>query len=443
MLSFGLAIDDAYLPALLALDALVICIAFIDGLRCWNKHRSMRVSVETPSIWSRGRFETVHVIIDYFGKSTRTIEFALDVPHSFTLQSDNADKKQETTTANAPTMMLELAPRARSETHVKMTAHERGGFEIGGVHISFYSPMRLWRRQVLVGDAVPVRVHPDLKQLSNYALMARADRLNLIGVRRAQRTGGDTEFERLRDYHHNDALNRMDWKATARRDQLTVRDYRTSQSQGLMLLIDAGRMMVSRQGQLNLLDHAIDAALMLAYVALQQGDRVGLIAYADGIKRYVPSAGGPRQMQRLVHALHDLQAERVESRHEEAFMHLAAHERKRSLVVSLTHVLDNVNADHIERHFRRLVGRHLPLAVLLQDRDLHDLLPDKSELESHLSENPENLWRAGAAAAIIGWRQELIERLRRHGCLVIDVPPTNVTAGLVSRYLEIKAHHLL
>ena len=64
-------------------------------------------------------------------------------------------------------------------------------------------------------------------------------------MRRAQRTGGDTEFERLRDYHSDDAINRMDWKATARRDTLTVRDYRTNQSQSLILMVDAGRMMVS------------------------------------------------------------------------------------------------------------------------------------------------------------------------------------------------------
>jgi len=144
-----------------------------------------------------------------------------------------------------------------------------------------------------------------------------------------------------------------------------------------------------------------------------------------------------------VHALHDLHAERVESRHEEAFMHLAAHERKRSLVVALTHVLDGVNADHIERHLRRLVGRHLPLAILLQDRDLHDLLPESAELQQQLEIDPARLWSAGAAAAIIGWRQELIDRLKRHGCLVIDVQPNQLTAGIVSRYLEIKARHLL
>ena len=441
LLSFGLAVDSSFWPALLALDAVICAIAFIDASRVWNRHRTMRVTIEAPKIWSRGRPEMVTILIDYLGKRARTVEIALDIPGSFTYVV--GDGIAAPLTDRPMALILDLTPRARCETKIKVTANERGGFRFGGLHVSLLSPMKLWRRQVLVGNELPIRVHPDLKQLANYALLARTDRLNLIGVRRVQRIGGDTEFERLRDYHHNDALNRMDWKATARRDHLTVRDYRTSQAQGLVLLIDAGRMMVSRQGGLNLLDHAIDAALMLAFVAIHQGDRVGLIAYADGIKRYVPSAGGPRQMQRLVHALHDLHAERVESRHEEAFMHLAAHERKRSLVVALTHVLDGVNADHIERHLRRLVGRHLPLAILLQDRDLHDLLPESADLQPQLEEDPARLWSAGAAAAIIGWRQELIDRLKRHGCLVIDVQPNQLTSGIVSRYLEIKASHLL
>lgn len=429
LLSLGLAIDVSYLPALLALDAVVIAIAALDGLRALRLGRLLRAEISTPATWSRGRAETVTVALDHFGGRTRTVHLALDLPRSFVTGEE--------------ALQLDLAPRARATTQVKVTAQERGRFSIDGVHVALSSPMGLWRRQVLLKSVREVRVQPDLKQLGEYALLARADRLAFIGVRRAARIGGDTEFERLRDYHNNDSLNRMDWKATARRDHLTVRDYRTSQSQGLVLLVDAGRMMVSRQGGLNLLDHAIDAALMLAWVALRQGDRVGLVAYADGVKRYVPSAGGPRQLQRLVHALHDLHAERVESRHEEAFLHLASHERKRSLVVALTHVLDEVNADHLERHCRRLVGRHLPMAVLLQDRDLHDLLPEAKDLSAKLAQDPETFWRAGAAASIIGWRQELIERLRRHGCLALDVAPAQLTSGLVSRYLEIKARHLL
>lgn len=429
LLSLGLAIDASYLPALLALDAVVVVVAALDGFRALRLGRLFRAEVSAPATWSRGRAEQVTVSIDHFGGRARTIHLALDLPRSFDVGEE--------------ALQLDLVPRARATTQVKVTGRERGRFTIGGVHIALSSPMGLWRRQVLLGEARDVRVQPDLKQLGEYALLARADRLALIGVRRAARIGGDTEFERLRDYHNNDSLGRMDWKATARRDHLTVRDYRTSQSQGLVLLVDAGRMMVSRHGGLNLLDHAIDAALMLAWVALRQGDRVGLVAYADGVKRYVPSAGGPRQMQRLVHALHDLHAERVESRHEEAFLHLASHERKRSLVVALTHVLDEVNADHLERHCRRLVGRHLPMAVLLQDRDLHDLLPDAKDLGDRLRQEPDLLWGAGAAASIIGWRQELVERLRRHGCLALDVAPAQLTAGLVSRYLEIKARHLL
>jgi uncharacterized protein (DUF58 family) len=264
-----------------------------------------------------------------------------------------------------------------------------------------------------------LRVYPDLRQVGDYEMLARLDRLEWIGVRRGRRAGGDTEFERLRDWRSGDPLSRMDWKATARREAFTVRDYRTSQAQ------------------------RVDAALLLAWVAVRQGDRVGLLAYADGVRRWVPCGGGRGQVARLVHALHDLHAERVESRHEEAFLHLDRHERKRSLVVAISHVLDEVNAAHLERHCARLSGRHLPLAVLLRDPALHGHLPARARLAEALAANPDALWRAGAAAGIIAWRRQVIERMKGGGALVLDAEPERLTPDLVSRYLEVKARHLL
>ena len=210
-----------------------------------------------------------------------------------------------------------------------------------------------------------IHVYPDLQQLDQYALLARTNRLSLLGVRRTRKIGQDHEFERLRDYTVDDNHKRIDWRATARRSKLTVRDYQATQCQQIVFLIDGGRLMTNESAGLTLLDHALNAMLMLSYVALRQGDQVGLIHFADEIDCFVPPRSGMRQMNRLLHASFDRFPRLVETRYDQAFRYLNAHCRKRSLVVLVTSIIDEVNAAEFDRYLSNLVGRHLPLAVLL------------------------------------------------------------------------------
>lgn len=420
----------ALAPLLLA-DVAIALLILADGLVAWRQARALTAAVESPRTWSVARSEPVTVELSNPLRLALRLEAVPDLP---------AEVQVEDGTRSAT-----LPGRSRARLAFRCTAPRRGGFAGAGARVSVLGPLGLLRALRTVPAAWTVRVYPDLRQVGEYEMLARLDRLEWIGVRRGRRAGGDTEFERLRDWRSGDPLGRMDWKSTARRDQFTVRDYRTSQAQRITILVDAGRMMTAETGPdgRSLLDAAVDAALLLAWVAVRQGDRVGLLAYADGVRRWVPPAGGRGHVARLVHALHDLHAERVESRHEDAFLHLDRHERKRSLVVVLSHVLDEVNAEHLERHVRRLSGRHLPLAVLLRDPALHGLLPARGQLGQALATDPRTLWRAGAAAGIISWRRQVLERMRSHGALVLDAEAGRLTPDLVSRYLEIKARHLL
>jgi len=171
-------------------------------------------------------------------------------------------------------------------------------------------------------------------------------------------------------------------------------------------------------------------------VALRQGDSVGLVCFSDEIHCFVPPRGGMRQMNQLLHASFDRYPRLVESRYDEAFLHLSSHCRKRALVVLLSNVIDEVNANQIEQYLRSFVGRHLPLAVLLRDRALFDAAD--REVTSD-----EELYRAAAAADILSWRQQVLADLSAKGVLSLDVFPEELTAPLVNQYLDIKARHLL
>ena len=202
-------------------------------------------------------------------------------------------------------------------------------------------------------------------------MLARRDRLSTMGVRRSRRLGTDNEFERLRDHQVGDDPRHVDWRATGRRRKLTCRAYQLNQSQRIIFLIDCGRLMAGDTGDgLSPLDHAFNAMLLLAHVALIRGDQVGLLAYSDRVRAYVAPGGGPRRINRIVHSVHNVFPELVESRHDRAFLELERRCRKRSLVVMMTNLFDELNAQMVGEYLGNMTGRHLPLGVFLRDHDL-------------------------------------------------------------------------
>jgi uncharacterized protein (DUF58 family) len=204
-----------------------------------------------------------------------------------------------------------------------------------------------------------------MKQLAEYAVLARTNRLSLMGVRRTRKIGQDNEFERLRDYTRDDNYKHIDWRTTARRNKLTVKDFQTNQSQRIIFMVDSGRMMTNESAGLSLLDHAFNAMLLMSYVALRQGDSVGLVCFSNEVHTFVPPRSGMKQMNQLLHASFDRFPQMVESRYDEAFLYLRTHCPKRALVVLITNVIDEVNSHQIEQYLGSIVGRHLPLGVLI------------------------------------------------------------------------------
>ena len=318
----------------------------------------------------------------------------------------------------------------------RVVPSQRGGFRLACVYVRGRSGMGLWNRDAKIPCDSEIKVFPDMAQLREYALLARTNRLRQMGVRRTRRIGQDNEFERLRDYTVDDNFRHIEWRATARRNRLTVKDFQANQSQRLVFMLDCGRMMTNESQGIALLDHAMNSVLMASYVALQQGDSVGLLCFSDQIHCYVPPKGGMKQMNQLLHAVFDQHPRLVESRYDEAFLHLRTQCSKRSLVVLLTNVVDEVNGQQVSRYLSSLVGRHLPLGVFLRDHSLFD----RADWQAR---NETEFYQAAAAAEILNWRHQVLVHLTHQGVLAIDSFPEELTAPLVNEYLDIKARHLL
>ena len=422
LLSLGLFVFDGLWPVVVALDLAIAALALADLVTLRDAGR-LRAERTCGVVASLGAAQAVELTIENLGRSPRRMRVRDDVPETFT--------------AEPAEFLVRVPPSSLAALSYSATPRRRGSYTFHGADALVSSRLGFWQRSVHLPCETVVRVYPDVRQIARYTVLARRDKLNTLGVRRTRKLGTDNEFERLRDYAEGDEPRHMDWRATARRGKLTVRAHQVNQSQRIIFLIDCGRMMAGDTGRgLSPLDHALNAMLMLAHVALIRGDQVGLLAFSDAITAYVPPGGGPRRINRIVHSVHNLFPELVEPRYDRAFVELEKRCRKRSLVVLMTNLFDDVNAQIVGDHLGNLVGRHLPLGVFLRDHDifaLADSAPDSGP----------GLYQGAAAASLLNWRERALAGLRLRGVLTLDVFPDELTAPLINEYLKIKARHLL
>lgn len=422
LLSLGLFVTSALGPAVLALDVVLALVALADLATLLGASR-FRVERRCGTVGSLGEPQKVEIEIENLGRAGRLCRARDDVPETFTTEPGE--------------FLVSVPARGRATLEYTLVPGRRGTYAFRRVDALVSSRLGLWQRAVSWPAETVVRVYPDIRQIARYTVLARRDKLSTLGVRRSRRLGTDNEFERLRDYIEGDEPRHMDWRATARRRKLTVRAHQVNQSQRIIFLLDCGRMMGGDAGGgLSPLDHALNAMLLLAHVALIRGDQVGLLAFSDRVRAYVPPMSGAHRVKRLVHSVHDVFADLVEPRYDRAFLELEKRCRKRSLVVLLTNLFDDVNAQIVADHLGNVVGRHLPLGVFLRDRAIFALADEAP------AQGP-GLYQGAAAAALLTWRERALGSIRRRGVLTLDVFPDELTAPLINQYLQIKARHLL
>lgn len=384
-----LLVEPSLWQPAVALDLALAAAALVDlfTLPKWNRFHAERAIANVCSLGERHK---VRLLVENRARRACEIDVRDDLPVEF-----SADPEE---------FAIHIPARRRARLAYTLTPNRRGSYRLRYVYVRAQSRWGMWQRLYRLPADSTVRVYPDLKQISRYAAFARLNRLSLLGVRRSRRAGGDNEFERLRDYTPDDNYRHIDWRTTGRRRRLTVKDFQTNHNQRVVFLIDAGRMMVNESAGHSLLDHALDAMLMLAHVAVTRGDSVGLLTFSDRVHHWIaPKTGGRRQVNQLVHAVHDLFPELVESRYDAAFLHLSRHCRKRALVILITNVFDDVNARQVRDYLTNLVGRHLPLAVLLRDHEPFDALARAADPPPGISAETA-MYRGAAAADILSWR---------------------------------------
>ncbi|HEY2928403.1 DUF58 domain-containing protein [Piscinibacter sp.] len=312
----------------------------------------------------------------------------------------------------------------------------RGAYTFGPVDLQVWRDEGWWRRQVRVPLPREVAVFPNVVAIKRIQLSLRRGLRAMAGMRRARPPGASTAFAGLRDYVRGDDMRRVSWTATARRDRPVMVEVEAERGQQVIIALDCGRLMTAPAGDLDKLDHAVNAALMLAWVAQAYGDRVGMMTFDDDVTGFIKPERGAAQLRRITEALYAIRPQYVEPDFGHAMTHLALRVGRRSMVVMLTDVQDPEASRELVAHALRLAARHLVLVVAMSDPAVLNARDAPIDTTSRAYE-----W--AAAEEFVASRRESFELLRRGGVLGLDVVAGKLSPALVERYLELKERALL
>ena len=324
-----------------------------------------------------------------------------------------------------------VAAHAEQRLSYQVRPSVRGAHRFRELHLWLRSTYGLAERSCRLDLGGEARVHPNLRNLRRYQLRARRDLLRLGGARRTRLLGRQGDFERLRDFVTGDDVRHLDWKATARLQRPITRLFQTERSQTLLVLVDGTRLMAGRAGELTKMDYAVNAALMLAHVGLSRGDRVGVAVFDQGLRSYLPPRSGHAQFGRVLDLLFDQQATRSFPRYREAARQLVRDNRRRSLLVWITDLVDGEQGHELVTALRSLRRRHLNLVVSLRD-------PVLDKLAGSVPVDGRGLFAAAAASEMLSDREALVGRLRAEGAEIVSKMPQKVGEALVEQYLDLK-----
>jgi uncharacterized protein (DUF58 family) len=324
---------------------------------------------------------------------------------------------------------LAVPPQRQTGLFYRVLPKRRGEGRFSGADLVIRSPLGLWRQKRYVEHLTRVRVFPNFREIARYALLATDNHLSQMGVRRKQRRGEGSDFHQLREYRTGDALRQIDWKASSRYRRLISKEYQDERDQQLVFMLDCGRHMRHEDSGGAHLDQALNAMLLLCYVADRQGDAVGFLSFG-GDERWQPPMKGGDVVRRLLDRTYDIESTLQASDYLGAAQKLMPLQRRRALVVILTNSR-NEERDDLLKAVSLLTRRHLVVIA-----DLHEAALD-SVVHTPVV-NLQGALRFQAVMDYLGQRKQGHERLTHQGAMIIDCRPRQLPVTLVNAYLDVK-----
>jgi uncharacterized protein (DUF58 family) len=417
-------------------DGLILLAAWLDGRRLPepDELKAARTWSNAPALDSETEIE---LTLENQGRMIVNCRLVDDLPPA--LVADPAEHR------------VMVFPRVPARVRYRVEPQERGDCETGWLYVRYRSPLGLaerWARAPLIQT---VRVYPALRITEEQQIFLARSRQIDLQLRQARQRGLGRDFESLREYREGDDLRDICWTATARRGSLITRQYQTERSQPVWIVLDCGRLMRSRvaatAGQSresagkrdegggprvhSKLDHACSTAVALAQLALYSGDKVGLLAYGQGVQQRLLPGRGSDHLRQLIELLAQVRTEASEADHLRATAVLNRLQPRRALILWVTDLAETAGRPEVVDGAVQLLRRHLLLFVAMAQ-------PEVGLIARTRPRNVEQMFRSAAAQEMAARRELLLARLHDQGALTLDLNPEALTSSVLNQYLAVK-----
>ncbi len=364
---------------------------------------------------------------------------ALGVAATATLRIDNLTHRRLSLTLSEPPspalaiadmpLRLVLPPGSGRCVDYTVQPERRGDTTLGPVVARIDSRWRLWQHRFTLGEATPLKVYPNFAPIVYLADVGMERHMRQLGIHLAQRRGDGLAFKQLRDFIEGDALRQIDWKATARRRKPISREYQEERDQDVFFLLDCGRRLRHRDDTLSHFDHALNALLLTAYIAIRQGDAAGFCSFA-GPERWLSPVKGNAGINLLLNKLYDLDSTARDSDFLQLAESFAGRHRKRSLVVIISNIREE-DCDDLVHAVQILSRQHVVVVASLREQLFDDALHRPVEAFQQA------LYYT-ATHRLLAERRQVMQRLAASGVSIVDATPQQLHIRLANEYLRLK-----
>ncbi len=329
-----------------------------------------------------------------------------------------------------------LVKNERKEFEYTVRPVERGEYVFGNLNLYASTPLKIVKRRFVFQKDQMVPVYPSIIQMQQYDFLAISNNLSQFGLKKIRRIGHTQEFEQIKEYVPGDDIRTLNWKSTAKQNQLMVNQYQDEKSQPIYSIIDTGRVMKMPFNGLKLLDYAINSTLAFSNVALKKNDKTGMIAFSKNIESFVPAVQKITHLNTILEKLYNITTDFTDSDFGLLYAQVKRRMTHRSLLLLYT------NFEHISALKRQMpfllamAKKHVLVVIFFENTELEELISSDAE-------DLQTIYHKTIAEKFSLEKRLMQKELQQHGIQTILTKPEQLTINTINKYLEIKARGLL
>ncbi len=316
-----------------------------------------------------------------------------------------------------------------------ISPNKRGHYSFGNINAYVNSPLQLATKRYVIGKPSELKCYPSFLRLKEFNIKAVSNDITSYGTKKIRRIGHSLEFEQIKEYVNGDNIRTLNWKATAKRNQLMVNQYVEEKSQPVYSIIDKGRQMQLHFNNLTLLDYAINATLAISHVILKKQDKAGMFSFAKTIENIIVAEQRNSQMNLISEALYNIKTNFLESDYSLLYASIKRKIPNRSLLILYTNfeTLDALNRQL--PYLRAIAKNHVLLVVFFQNTELNKIAKKRSN-------NIEDVYDKIIAEKFMYEKKQIANELKKYGIQTVLTKPENLTGDTINKYLELKSRGL-